>query len=58
MDNDYFEGRIFLLLNVMGKSILATHKTGSVDVAVLESVNADSVDQYIDHSASDDGIRR
>ena len=54
----HLESWIFLLLDVMGKSILASHKTRSVDVALLESLNASSVDQYIDHSSSDNGIRR
>ena len=41
----------------MGKSSVAARETGSVDVAVLESLNADCSDQRSDHRYCDDGIR-
>ena len=53
----YVEDRIFLLPDVMGKSILAAYQTRSVNVALLESINADRDDQRFDHCISDDGIR-
>ena len=53
----YPENYILLLLNVMGKSIMAAYQTRSVDVVLLESINADRSDQYFDHSYSDTGIR-
>jgi len=48
---------ILLLLDVMGKSIMATYQTGPVDVVVLESINANCPDQYFDYSTGNDGIR-
>ena len=41
----------------MGKSILAARKTGSIDVVVLESLDADCSDQRGYHWYRDDGIR-
>jgi len=41
---DYAENRIFLHAYVVGESCMAACQTGSADVAVLESVNADRSD--------------
>ena len=58
MADYHTESRVLLFPHVVGKGSLAACKTRSIDVAVLESFNADRSDQCSDHWYCDDGVRR
>lgn len=50
--------RICIFPYVMGKGVMAACQTGSIDVAVLEGIDADRSDQCGYHRYCDNGIRR